>query len=149
LFVWILSTIIAPSKVQVPNFVNMSVEEAMKVANGNDLGIMVVDRTYDADVKLNYIISQNPEGGVMVERKTVIQVLESLGPLTVPNLVGLSLEDAQMVLKSRGFKVGEINYREDANYSPNRVMETDPPYGAKLSSEAAVNLVVSSSPSGP
>jgi serine/threonine-protein kinase len=149
LFVWMLSTIISPSKVQVPNFVNMSVEEAMKVAKDNDLGILVVDKTYDADVKPNYIISQSPKGGEMVKRKSVIQVLESLGPLTVPNLIGLSLEDAKMVLKGRGFQVGQITYRELSNYSPNRVVETEPPYGAKLSSGAAVNLVVSGGASSP
>ncbi len=144
--VWILSTIIAPSKVQVPNFVNMSVEEARKVADSNDLGLLVVDKTYDADVKTNYIISQSPDGGEMVKRKTLVQVLESLGPLTVPNLVGLLLEDARTVLDSRGFRVGEVSYREVADFSPNHVLETDPPYGAKLSSGASVNLVVSKSP---
>jgi eukaryotic-like serine/threonine-protein kinase len=144
--VWILSTIIAPSKVQVPNLVNMSVEEARKVADANDLGLLVVDKTYDADVKTNYIISQSPPGGEMVKKKTLIQVLESLGPLTVPNLVGLSLDDARTVLDSRGFKVGEISYREVSDFTPNHVLETDPPYGAKLSSGAAVNLVVSKSP---
>jgi hypothetical protein len=144
--VWLLSTLIAPSKVQVPNFVNMSVEEARKVADANELGILVVDKTYDANVKNNYIISQSPDGGEMVSRKTVVQVLESLGPLTVPNLVGLSLEDARTVLDSRGFRVGEVSFREVTDFTPNHVLETDPPYGAKLSSGAAVNLVVSKNP---
>jgi serine/threonine-protein kinase len=144
--VWLLSTIIAPSKVQVPNFVNMSVEEASKLADASDLGILVVDKTYDADVKANCIIAQSPQGGEMVRRKTLVQVLESLGPLTVPNLVGLTLDDARTVLDSRGFRVGQVSYREVADFSSNRILETDPPYGAKLSSGAAVNLVVSKSP---
>jgi serine/threonine protein kinase len=118
LSVWILSAIIAPSKVQVPNFVNMNQE--------------------------NYIISQDPEGGVMVRRKTVIKVLVSLGPLEVPNLVGLSLEDARKVLESRGFRVGQIEYRQYQDFAADRVVETDPPYGSKLSEGDAVNLVVSS-----
>jgi serine/threonine-protein kinase len=148
LFGWIISTFITESKVEVPNVVNMSVEEAAKLADQNDLGVLVVGQEHDADVKANYIISQDPQGGLMVRKKTVIRVLESLGPLTVPNLVGLSLEDAEAVLQSRGFRVGEVVYRDVPGYSPNRVVETDPPYGSKLSGGDAVNLVVSKSPSG-
>jgi hypothetical protein len=144
LSVWILSAIIAPSKVQVPNFVNMNQEEAASVASQNDLGLLPVGQTHNADIKANYIISQDPEGGVMVRRKTVIKVLVSLGPLEVPNLVGLSLEDARKVLESRGFRVGQIEYRQYQDFAADRVVETDPPYGSKLSEGDAVNLVVSS-----
>lgn len=142
LFFWVLSAVIGGSKVEVPNLVNMSVEEAVKRAAERDLGVLVVGKEYDAQVKANYVISQEPAGGVMVKRKTVIRVLESLGPLTVPNLVGLTLEDARMVLESRGFKVGEVMYREVEGMSENRVLETDPPYGSKLSGGSPVNLVV-------
>lgn len=147
--VWILSSVITESKVEVPNLVNMSTEEATKIAGERDLGLLVVGREYDADVRANYIISQDPEVGVMVKKKTVIRVLESLGPLTVPNLIGLSLNDARMVLESRGFKVGEVVYREVPGYSDNRVVETDPPYGSRLSSGDAVNMVVSGTASSP
>lgn len=142
LILWILSVFIGGSKVEVPNLVNVSVEEAAKLAAERDLGLLVVGKDYDAGVKADYVISQDPKPGEMVRKKTVIKVLQSLGPLTVPNLVGLSLEDARAVLESRGFRVGEIVYKEVAGYSENRVVETDPPYGAKLSSGAAVNLVV-------
>jgi len=141
--IWILSSVITESKVEVPNLVNMSTEEAIKVAGERDLGLLVVGQEYDVDIRANYVISQDPEVGVMVNKKTVIRVLESLGPLTVPNLIGLSLNDAQVVLDSRGFKVGEIVYREVSGYSDNRVVETDPPYGSKLSSGDSVDLVVS------
>ena len=147
---WIISAAIVKSKVEVPNLVNMSVEEAAKLAYEKGLGFLVVDKTYDARVKANYVISQDPGPGEMVDRdKTVIKVLESLGPLTVPNLVGLSLDDARVVLESRGFRMGEVVYREAPGYSDGRVVETDPPYGSKLSSGDAVNLVVSRSSSGP
>jgi eukaryotic-like serine/threonine-protein kinase len=142
LVVFLFSTFISGDKVEVPNLVNRSVEESAKLARENDLGLLVVGEEYDSDIKADYIISQDPEGGVMVERKTTIRVLKSMGPLTVPNLVGLSLEDARTVLESRGFRVGEIVYREVPGYSEGRVVETDPPYGSKLSGGEAVNLVV-------
>ena len=148
LTVWILSAVITESKVEVPNLVSVSVEEAAKLAEERDLGLLVVGREYDADIKATYIISQDPQVGVMVNKKTVIKVLESLGPLTVPNLIGLSLEDARVVLENRGFKVGEVVYREEPGYSDNRVVETSPPYGSKLSSGDAVDLVVSQGQAG-
>jgi eukaryotic-like serine/threonine-protein kinase len=149
LAVWVLSSLITESKVEVPNLVRMSVEEAARIADANDLGLLVVAKEYDVDVKAAYVISQDPPVGVMVNKKTVIKVLESLGPLTVPNLIGLSLDDARVVLESRGFKVGEVAYREVPGYSDDRVVETGPPYGSKLSSGDAVNLVVSRGSSGP
>lgn len=148
LVLWALSSFIGTSKVEVPNLVNMSEEEARKVAADRGLGVLVVDKTHDAEIKATYIISQEPKGGEMVKKNTVIKVLQSLGPLTVPNLVGLSLEDARMVLKSRGFKVGEIIYRDLPEYRENTVVETDPSYGSKLSSGDAVNLVVASAAEG-
>ncbi len=146
--VWLLSTPISGSKVEVPNLVNVSVEEARRLAAERDLGLLVVDREYDVGVRAGYVISQDPKGGVMVTKKTVIRVLESLGPLTVPNLVGLTLEDARLVLESRGFRLGEVIYREVEGYSENRVVETDPPYGSRLSGGDAVDLVVNRKGSG-
>ncbi len=142
LVLWLLSAFIGGTKVEVPNLVNVNVEEAARMAAERGLGLLVVGKDYDARVKADYVISQSPKPGEMVKKKTVIKVLQSLGPLTVPNLVGLSLEDARAVLESRGFRVGEITFREVAGYSENRVVETDPPYGSKLSSGDAVNLVV-------
>ncbi len=147
--VWMLSAVITESKVEVPNLVNRSVEEAAKMAAERDLGVLVVGKEYDADIKATHVISQNPEVGEMAKKKTVIKVLESMGPLTVPNLIGLSLDDARTVLESRGFKVGEVVYREVPGYSENRVVETDPPYGSKLSSGDSVNLAVNRSSRGP
>lgn len=143
LLFWVISIAITENKVEVPNLVDVSVEEARKIAEDLDLGLQVVDRIYDADVKAKYIISQEPSGGEMVRRKTVIKVLESMGPLTVPNLVGLSIDDARMVLEERGFRVGEIVYQDIPEYRENTVVETEPTYGSRLSSGDAVNLVVS------
>lgn len=142
LVLWVLSSVVGGTKVEVPNLVNVSVEEAARLAAEKDLGLLVVGKDYDARVKADYVISQDPKPGEMVRKKTVIKVLQSLGPLTVPNLVGLSLEDARSVLESRGFRVGEIVFKALEGYSENRVVETDPPYGSKLSSGDAVNLVV-------
>ena len=140
---WIISSALTGSKVEVPNLVNVSVEEAAKIAEENDLGLQVVGREYDADVNKDYVISQSPKAGEMVDKDTtVIKVLQSLGPLTVPNLIGLTLEDARNVLEERGFEVGEIVYREVPGYSEDRVVETDPPYGSKLSAGDPVDLVV-------
>lgn len=149
LALWIVSSVITESKVEVPNLVNISVEEATKIAEVCDLGLLVVGADYDANIKADYVISQDPQVGVMVKKKTVIKVLQSQGPLTVPNLIGLTLEDARSVLENRGFRVGEVVYRDVPGYSDDRVVETDPPYGSKLSSGDPVNLVVNQGSSGP
>lgn len=148
LVVFLFSLALAKSKVEVPNVVNMSVEEALNLSRAKGLGLVVVGEEHDKDVRADYVISQTPKGGEMVEEGTTIKVLKSLGPLGVPNLIGLSLQDARQVLEARGFRVGEIVYRQVEGYSEGKVVETDPPYGSKLSGGERVNLVVSAGPSG-
>jgi serine/threonine-protein kinase len=146
LVVWLVSVLIGGDKVEVPNLVDLNVEEAARLASDLDLGIMVVGSAHDSEVRADCIISQEPKAGLMVRRKTVIKVVKSLGPLTVPNLVGINVDDARRVLEGRGFRVGEIIYRETTDWREGVVMETDPPYGTSLSEGEAVNLVVSVHP---
>ncbi len=152
LLIWLaaflFSTFISGKKVEVPNVVNMDIEEAANLARQRGLVLVPTGEDYHRDMKKDYVISQTPKGGEMVEEGTVIKVLKSLGPLQVPNLVGLSLQDARQALEGRGFRVGEIIYREVTGYSEGKVVETDPPYGFKLSGGDPVNLVVSKSSSG-
>ncbi len=144
---WIISMVMGHSKVMVPNLIQMDLYDAQRVAADADLGILVVGRAHYADVRAGCVASQDPKPGVMVKRKTVIKVLESLGPLVVPNLSGLELDAAKLVLEQRGFRVGKIIYQETREYKENVVIESDPPYGEKLSEGAAVDLVVSKRPS--
>jgi serine/threonine-protein kinase len=143
---WLVSTVIGHSKVMVPNLVHMDLYEAQKVAADADLGLLVVGRAHYADVRANCVASQDPKPGVMVRKKTVIKVLESLGPLVVPNLSGLDLDAAKLLLEQRGFRVGKVIYRETDEYKEDVVIESDPPYGGKLSEGAPVDLVVSKRP---
>lgn len=146
LLFWILSMVIGHSKVMVPNLVQMDLYEAQKVAADADLGVLVVGRAHYADVRAGCVASQDPKPGVMVKKKTVIKVLESLGPLVVPNLSGLDLDAAKLLLEQRGFRVGKVTYQETSEYKENVVIESDPPYGEKLSEGASVDLVVSKRP---
>lgn len=144
---WIIGMIMGHSKVMVPNLVQMDLYEAQKVAADADLGVLVVGRAHYADVRAGCVASQDPKPGMMVKRKTVVKVLESLGPLVVPNLSGLDLDAAKLLLEQRGFRVGKVIYQETREYKENVVIESDPPYGEKLSEGASVDLVVSKRPS--
>ncbi len=65
--------------------------------------------------------------------------------VAIPNLVGLSQDDAQAALDSLGLKLGSVGlqYIEDASQKAGMVVSQDPEWGTMLAKGQTVNLVVS------
>jgi beta-lactam-binding protein with PASTA domain len=61
----------------------------------------------------------------------------------VPNVVGLSPEDAEQAIRAKGLQVGEVLA---ASGEPGVVVRTDPPSGSKVASGSTVTLYVGSPP---
>ncbi|MDE3058725.1 MAG: PASTA domain-containing protein [Bacteroidota bacterium] len=96
------------------------------------------------------IIAQDSLLGQQVRRGTVINVIVSAGPsldsLSVPNVIGKSLSDAQRILSGKNLKVGNITYQENSEYLPNTVLDQFPKPNAVLSAGKAVDLFVAQAP---
>jgi len=98
--------------VKVPDVTNMSYAEA--VANLNKKGFKVVkEETESSTVKKGNVVSQLPVAGETAKLGTSVTVYvsisSSVGKVTVPNLIGLSEEDAIVVLVESGLDVGVIS----------------------------------------
>lgn len=97
--------------VAIPDVSGLSYAEA--VATLNREGFQTVKEESESDtVKKGNIIKQVPEGGTQAERGTsvtlYVSISASVGKIKVPNLVGLSEEDATILLVESGLKVGTI-----------------------------------------
>lgn len=64
----------------------------------------------------------------------------------IPDLSGMSVEEAGARLEELGFKVGEVSYREAADVPPGTVVSTVPGAGSELEKGASVDLVVAAEP---
>ncbi len=100
------------SLVEVPDVTNLSYAEA--VATLNKKGFKVVkEEAESGTVKKGNVVSQVPAAGESAKLGTSITVYisisSSVGKVTVPNLIGLSEEDAVVVLVESGLDIGVIS----------------------------------------
>lgn len=97
----------------VPTLVDRSVEESkLRAAN---FGFMFEIQDYENSdtVASGDIIIQSPEGGAKAKRGSTIYGIVSLGPAApkVPNLIGLSPDEARHALEETGLVLGSVSYR--------------------------------------
>ena len=64
------------------------------------------------------------------------------GLLTVPDLMGKSLVEAQKILADSSLNVGKINYQRSYSLLPNTVVDQYPSKGSKVSPGTTVDLFV-------
>ena len=100
------------SLVEVPDVTNLSYAEA--VATLNKKGFKVVkEESESSTVRKGNVVSQVPAAGESAKLGTSVTVYvsisSSVGKVTVPNLIGLSEEDAVVVLVESGLDIGVIS----------------------------------------
>jgi len=130
--------------VEVPNIVNLKVDEAEKELSDIGLMLEVTNSEYSETVPLDHIISQSPANDEEVKEGTIVKALVSNGSknITIPDLVGKNFEEAVSILKSIGLAIGDIEDKEDD--SPvGTVLSQDPPAGSILPPRGSVKMTVS------
>ncbi len=139
-------------KVAMPNMQDMSYRQAETTLRG--LGLRV-DSVYEyepsayrdlvLDVKAN---GQSIQPGEMVETGTKVRLVvgfgRGTGKVVVPNVVGLTLQDARSLLLSRRLTVGATHYDEPRQDSiPAYVYNQIPETGERLTEGETVTLYLS------
>lgn len=100
----------------VPDFTNISLEQAGILSDSLELNIEVGDSVYIRRMGRGLVYSQNPPAGSRVKQgRSIVLVLNAVSPkkVTMPNLVGFSLRQAKTELSVRGLRIGKLVYVED------------------------------------
>ena len=130
----------------VPDLVGKTEEEAKNMLK-NELGIKQVGSEESDEYEEGKIIRQTPEEGKKVKKNTTIEVVVSSGiaekTKSVPDVSGMSEEDAQKELEDEGFKVGTSEFEYDSSYSAGKVIGTSPAAGSKAAEGAEIIMKVS------
>ena len=135
----------AGNEIELPDFTNMTVEEAKETVKNTDIEIIVEEEQKNDDVEKGKIISQDPKANKNVKDNAKVKVIVSLGGEggRMPDLVNRKDSDAQEII--RGLKlipnvVSEISEDIPQGY----VVRQSPVMGAKYAEGDTVTIYVSS-----
>ena len=133
--------------VAIPNLIGQSRRSAELELNQMGLLIDTVYTEYNPEYPNGTIAWQYPKAGDRRKKGMGIQITVSKGMppnfFQVPNLIGLSINQAKdLIFKSR-LKVGKISYHQDQDLVPYTVLDQSIKNGTVLDITATINLVVS------
>lgn len=97
----------------VPDLTRVTLDEAEEQLTSIGLRYEVADRRANSAFPANYVIDQQPAANTIVKpnRKIYLTVNTEVKPVVVvPNVVSLSLRNAQIQLQNYGLEVGSISY---------------------------------------
>ncbi len=130
--------------VTVPDVTRISLTEAEELLTSYGLRVEVSDRRANSAFPADYVIDQAPAPSVLVKpnRKVYLTVNTAVRPqVIVPNVVNLSLRNAQIQLQNYGLEVGSISY--ESSRFKNAVLRQSIPQGITVEKGRAIDLVVS------
>ena len=133
----------------VPNLVDLSLEEAEEVLKKEGLSLVVMSEEYVADKPAGLVVSQTPEPESVVKKGRRIRVVVSKGAkmTVVPNLKGVSLRQAELMLDQAGLKIGEVIGTTNNGFPENVVVSSIPSFGVSVPEGISVRLLVNKSSS--
>lgn len=136
------------NEISVPDFANLSVQEARELAAQTGMRVEVSDSVFVKRMEKGAVYRQNPRAGSKVkEGRRILLTINAVNSkkVTMPNLIGYSMRQAMAELQSRGLVLGRLIYVQDI--ATNNVLrqlkgnrEIEP--GVLIESESVIDLVV-------
>jgi len=90
------------------------------------------------------VISQNPTDGTEVSPNSSVRLFVSSGPsaVTVPDLKGLTVQEAQNQLSDQGLSVGTVTEVDDPDTEAGKIIDSNPGTGTSVSPDTKINVRV-------
>lgn len=132
----------------VPDFTNLTVQEASRVAASSGVEVVVVDSMYIKRLKPGAVYMQTPKAGEHVKEGRKIRLsVNTLKPkmVSMPSLVGISLRQAKAELQRNGLVLGKLVYVRDLatnNVISQQRFGRELLPGTPVPSGATINLVL-------
>ena len=134
-----------------PNLSGQSFLQARIIFEENDLCQGKQSHTHNSSIEKDKIISQSPLPGARVQRGDCVNVLVSSGQrpsaYKMPELAGLSIEDAVLLIEKFDLPLGEIKSVFHEKKPRNTVVSQEPLAGYRVVEGVRVSLVINRKPS--
>lgn len=147
-FLFVFPGSVVPDEAKLPNVTGLHVDDAVRRLRMAGFDGEQGEERYHVNAPKGTVLEQDPQGGTMVPRGTMVTMSTSKGQLEaqVPRLLGLTRRQAQTALQNAGFEVGDV-LPQPSNAPRGEVIATSPLTGTTQPIPSAVNLTVSSGPS--
>ena len=130
----------------VPYLVGMDESEAIKAIE--DAGFVYGGSSEETSTKAaGTVLSQTPEAGSKAAPGSEVTIVISNGQgkrqVSVPDLRGLTEDEARAKLESNGLYLGSVSYEISKTYPKGQVIDQQYAAGNKIDEETSVNVVIS------
>jgi len=131
--------------IEVPNVVSMSSERAKTLLADKKLHAVVRDSTWSDEAERGHVLSQKPRAGQYIKPDGTVFLEVSRGSkfVSVPELVGLDVQSAWIVLKNQNLRFVVSDSVFSDLYPVNTVVQTSPAEGERVERRTKVKLYIS------
>jgi serine/threonine-protein kinase len=132
--------------VVVPNLTGKDVVYALEILTDLGLNTKVKGSEYSAAIPKNQIIFQAPDPGTEMKKGRDVKIILSKGPqyVAMPNLQGLSVQQARILLEENGLCSGELAALYSNAHQPDEIIAQTPLPGTMVTRGTCVDLLESS-----
>ncbi|MEA2015914.1 MAG: protein kinase [Actinomycetota bacterium] len=135
------------SLITIPPIENISADKADEIVSVYGLNLKIGNEVFNSEIPEGYIIEQNPSPGEKTAPGSDIEIVLSRGPeetsFNVPNLIGLTLEEAQDLLASCGLETGNLTRQYSETFKEDLIIRQDPASGENAGEIESVNFTLS------
>jgi beta-lactam-binding protein with PASTA domain len=111
-------------EMKIPAVTGMSVDNAKKTLESQGFEVQVQDSVYNDTIPPLQVIRQIPEADNMVKvnRTVYLTINRAVAPfIAMPNMIGMTIRNAQMILRQYGLKLEDTIFRPD--FAKNSVLD--------------------------
>lgn len=136
-----------PAILTAPDLINKSLREAIIILENQKLIVGEKEYVYDNNINEGNIISQEPAPGEEVKAESRVNLVISKGPqpemVSVPNLIGLTRQEAMAKIEESKLKVGKIEERMTKRFKVGQVASQQYSAGTEIPENSSIDLVIS------
>ena len=133
------------NKIAIPSLVGMSQAQAAKTVSELGLKVDVIQEVFSEDVPKGKVLTSDPAGGGRVDVAGTVHLIISKGKdrIKVPELVGLTVEEAATLLKSVNLKIGRVSEVFSDALEVGLLIDGNPSSGSPVRKDSTVDLILS------
>jgi hypothetical protein len=129
----------------VPNLVDLNLQQADSILAQDDLQLQIIAEEADSSKQPGTILSQIPALGTKIKegRMVKVKVSKAEEAVIVPQLKGISVRQAELLLAQATLQLGEVSWVSSDSFPRDVVIENVPASGLSVPPGILVNIVAS------
>jgi len=130
---------------ELPDVTDQRIEDAMQILDEAEFIPLIQDSVYDEQFPPGTVIQQNPLPFSQVKKGRRVYLIVSIGekPHYIPQLIGLTPQDAEFRLKEQSLRLNQVFYEFSDFYPRGVVINQSIPAGEEVNKNQRVNITVS------